>query len=104
MLRRMSLVRTEVSEECIGYLIRDKSIGEPGTTLALTSNRSTLQRNAIVSVTVNVASISPILVTLMMESIRFSETSVLTRVTRRHISEDGIFHSHGRENLKSYTA
>jgi hypothetical protein len=28
----------------------------------------------------------------------------LTRVTRRHIPEDGILHGHRRENLKSYIA
>jgi hypothetical protein len=32
----------------------------------------------------------PILVTLMMEAIRFSETSGLTRATRRNIREDEI--------------
>jgi hypothetical protein len=42
------------------------------------------------------------LFTLMMEVIRSSETSVLTTVTRRHIREDGLLHSHRRENLKSY--
>jgi hypothetical protein len=31
---------------------------------------------------------SPILVTLMMEAIRSSETSALTRATRGHITED----------------
>jgi hypothetical protein len=31
-----------------------------------------------------------------------SETSVLTRVTRRNNPEDTILHSHRRENLKSY--
>jgi hypothetical protein len=31
-----------------------------------------------------------------------SETSVLTRATRRNISQDGILHSHCSENLKPY--
>jgi hypothetical protein len=38
-----------------------------------------------------------------MEAIRSSETSVeSTTSTRRHTPEDGILHSHRRENLKSY--
>jgi hypothetical protein len=43
-----------------------------------------------------------ILATLMMEALSSSETSVLTRATWRNIPEDGILHSHLRENLKSY--
>jgi hypothetical protein len=42
---------------------------------------------------------SPILYTLMMEVIRSSETSVLTRGTPRDNFEDGILFNHLRENL-----
>jgi hypothetical protein len=104
-LRRVPLVKTDVSEACIASFIRMTRIGELGT-LAVTSNRSTLRRNMCsvlwLLVTAKVLS-SPIL-TLMMETIRSSKTSVLTRVTRRHIPEDDFLHSHRRENLKSYIA
>jgi hypothetical protein len=55
-------------------------------------------------VTANIVPSSLILVTLMMEAILSSKTSVLTRVTRRHIPEDGTLHSHRRENLEIYIA
>jgi hypothetical protein len=42
------------------------------------------------------------IVTLTMEAIRPSDTSVLTRATRRHVPEDGILCSHRHEHLKSY--
>jgi hypothetical protein len=53
-------------------------------------------------VTPNVVPSSPSFITLMMEVLSSSKTSVLTRAKRRHIPEDGILDSHRRENLKSY--
>jgi hypothetical protein len=45
MLRRVALIRTDISEELSASFIRVTRIGELGTTLAVTSNRRTLQRN-----------------------------------------------------------
>jgi hypothetical protein len=77
-LRRMALVRTDVSEER-----RTRSVHR-------------------LLVTANVVPSSPIFVTLRIEAVRSSEMSVLTRARRRNIQEDGILRSHCRENLKSY--
>jgi hypothetical protein len=86
MLRRVALVRAEVSEELRASTIRVTRIGELGRMLAVTIRGT------------------PILVTLMMEALSSTETTVLTRATRRYISEDAILHSHRREYLKSYIA
>jgi hypothetical protein len=55
-------------------------------------------------VTANVVLSMPIPVTLMIETIRSSETSVLIRDTRRHNPEDGILHCRRRENFKTSIA
>jgi hypothetical protein len=98
MLRRVARVRTDVSEERIACIVSLTRIREKGTALAITSERRILCTMYIVFlrsvrrllVTANVVPSSPILVTLMMEAIHSSETSALTRVTRRNIPEDGI--------------
>jgi hypothetical protein len=78
MLRRVALVRIDVSDERIASIIRVTRIGD-----LLSSVLRLL-------VTADVVPSSPILVTLTIEAIHSSKTIVLTRATRRNIPEDGM--------------
>jgi hypothetical protein len=93
MLRHLAFARTDVSEELSASFIRVTRIGALETTLTVTSNRRTLRKNTSVRrllVTASVVYSPPILVTLIMEALCSSETSVLARVTWRNIPEDTI--------------
>jgi hypothetical protein len=82
MLRRLALVRMDVSEERSVSVIRVQE----SVTLAVNSNGYNL-----FSQPASVANgCSPILVTLKMDALGSSETSASTGSARRNIPEDGI--------------
>jgi hypothetical protein len=98
MLRSVALVRTDISEELSASFIKVTTVGELGTTLAVTSNRRALVflrsvRRLLVTASVVPTSSSTILVTLMHEALNFTETLVITRATRRNIPEDTLLNA-----------
>jgi hypothetical protein len=76
MVHHVALVRTDVSEELSASIMMVTRIGEPGKPL---------------DVTANVVPSSPIFITLIMETVRSSETSGLTRATRHDIQKTPFF-------------
>jgi hypothetical protein len=84
MLRRVALVRTDVSEERSASIMR------------MHSHIVFLRIVCRLLVTANVLPSSLILVTYIPPKRRF-----LTRATWRDVTEDGILHSHRCENFKS---
>jgi hypothetical protein len=77
-LRRVALAKTDVSKEPSVSIVKVRRIGE-----SLRSMRRLL-------ITANFLPSSQIFLTLMMEALVSSETSILTRTTRRDIPEDAI--------------
>jgi hypothetical protein len=88
MWHRMAFVSTDVPEERTTSIIRVRSISELET-LAVTRNWALLDSVFQLLVIANVVSSSMMLLTLIIEAIHFSETSVLTRATRRNVPEYG---------------
>jgi hypothetical protein len=90
MLRRVVLVRTDVSDEPNASFI--KVLGSSETAVLTRAIRRNIPETILHS-----HRREP------LEALGSSETSVLTRAIRCNIPEDTILHSHHRENLKSYT-
>jgi hypothetical protein len=100
----VGLGRTDVSEERIATINREKRIGALRKKLAVASNRSISSQDASMASYSKVVPSSLIPATLIIGAIVSSEKSIPTRATRRHLPRDTVLHSHCGENLKSYIA
>jgi hypothetical protein len=89
MLHRASLVRIDVSGESIATIIRVASEMFLRSVLGL-------------PVSANVGPSSPILVTMIMEAIFSSKILVLTRATRRKVTEDGILQNTSSNEMRVF--
>jgi hypothetical protein len=113
MLQRVAPVITDVLEQRTASIVRVRKFFETEKTLAVTSYRSMLRRNTNkleyhtchfflvllgLLVTANTVLSSPVLVTILMDAIHSSETSVLRRVTQHNISGDSILHYQKQTN------
>jgi hypothetical protein len=87
----VDLVRTNVSEECVAFMLRMERIRDLGTTLAVTTYWAGLE----LIVTANVVPSLLILSNRMMATIRSPEKSILASATRCHIPVDGILYIRG---------
>jgi hypothetical protein len=95
---QLALVRTDVSEERT-FRRNVLQLDLVGTDV---SGEHEFHRSVLRLIIIANAVPNSLIRFTLMESTRSSETSVLTRAMRRHIPEEGILHSHRRENLKSY--
>jgi hypothetical protein len=95
------LLGNDISKERIALINGVERITELSTKLTTNSDETLLRRVIQLLVAAIVVPISLILFTLMMQAIRYHETSVRTRAAVCHIQEDGILPSHRRENITS---
>jgi hypothetical protein len=101
MWRRVDVLWTDVSEERIASIFRVYESHESWTRVSARQIHPA-DGHSVYSYLLTLVHRSWISYTMKMEAIRSTETSVNKISTWCHIPEDGILHSHRRENLKSH--